>query len=205
MIFARADFVNVYRMHSVWLERLVWSVSPIAAENQLGNASKRDPANNCYRANPLPTGWAKRQESKSVSERSNSAKNEKRPGEEAMNAAAAGSVNQAHYTHERERRCPQNRFQDRRRPKSEREGKPWYTPKKTRAQPPAQEVALRTARVRIRRLHGVKSNLPLFEIARVLVRFDHVARFIVNANHGIVRAEAVRVPRMVRHFSVPLR
>jgi hypothetical protein len=23
-----------------------------------------------------------------------------------------------------------------------------------------------------------------FEIARVLVRFDHVARFIVNANHG---------------------
>jgi hypothetical protein len=27
----------------------------------------------------------------------------------------------------------------------------------------------------------------LFEIARVLVRFDHVARFIVNANHGVVR------------------
>jgi hypothetical protein len=25
-----------------------------------------------------------------------------------------------------------------------------------------------------------------FEIARVLVRFDHVARIIVNANHGIV-------------------
>ena len=27
---------------------------------------------------------------------------------------------------------------------------------------------------------------PLFEVARVLVRLDHVARFIVNANHGIV-------------------
>jgi hypothetical protein len=27
---------------------------------------------------------------------------------------------------------------------------------------------------------------PLFEIASVLVRFDHVARFIVNANHGIM-------------------
>jgi len=26
--------------------------------------------------------------------------------------------------------------------------------------------------------------LPLFEIARVLVRLNHVARFIVNANHG---------------------
>ena len=26
----------------------------------------------------------------------------------------------------------------------------------------------------------------LFEIARVLVRFDHVARFIVNANHSIM-------------------
>jgi len=27
---------------------------------------------------------------------------------------------------------------------------------------------------------------PLFEIARVLVRFDHVARFVVNANHSIM-------------------
>jgi hypothetical protein len=27
---------------------------------------------------------------------------------------------------------------------------------------------------------------PLFEIALVLVRLDHVARFIVNANHGIM-------------------
>jgi hypothetical protein len=27
---------------------------------------------------------------------------------------------------------------------------------------------------------------PFFEIALVLVRFDHVARFIVNANHRIM-------------------
>jgi hypothetical protein len=27
---------------------------------------------------------------------------------------------------------------------------------------------------------------PLFEIAGVLVRLDHVARFIVNANHSIM-------------------
>jgi hypothetical protein len=26
----------------------------------------------------------------------------------------------------------------------------------------------------------------VFEIARVLVRFDHVASFIVNANHGVM-------------------
>jgi hypothetical protein len=29
-------------------------------------------------------------------------------------------------------------------------------------------------------------NLPLFEIASVLVRLDHAASVIVNANHGIV-------------------
>jgi hypothetical protein len=27
---------------------------------------------------------------------------------------------------------------------------------------------------------------PLFEIARVLVRFDHVASFILNANHSMM-------------------
>jgi len=32
---------------------------------------------------------------------------------------------------------------------------------------------------------GKKVNSPLFEIASVLVRFDYVARFIVNANHGM--------------------
>jgi hypothetical protein len=29
-----------------------------------------------------------------------------------------------------------------------------------------------------------KKTSPLFEIARVLVCFNHAARFIVNANHG---------------------
>jgi hypothetical protein len=29
-------------------------------------------------------------------------------------------------------------------------------------------------------------NSPFFEIAIVLVRFDHAARFIVNADHGIM-------------------
>jgi hypothetical protein len=31
---------------------------------------------------------------------------------------------------------------------------------------------------------------PLFELAIVLVRFDHVVRLIVNANHAIVRPAA---------------
>ncbi len=29
-------------------------------------------------------------------------------------------------------------------------------------------------------------HLPLFELARLLVRFDHVASFIVNVNHSIM-------------------
>jgi hypothetical protein len=33
-----------------------------------------------------------------------------------------------------------------------------------------------------------KVNSPLFELAHVLVRLDHVASFIVNANHSIVRS-----------------
>jgi len=32
---------------------------------------------------------------------------------------------------------------------------------------------------------------PLFEIARVLVRLDHVASIIVNANHSVMGAAAV--------------
>jgi hypothetical protein len=30
----------------------------------------------------------------------------------------------------------------------------------------------------------VSPHSPLFELARVLVRLDHVASFIVNADHG---------------------
>jgi hypothetical protein len=33
-----------------------------------------------------------------------------------------------------------------------------------------------------------KTILPLFEIALVLVPFDHVASFTINADHGIIRA-----------------
>jgi hypothetical protein len=34
---------------------------------------------------------------------------------------------------------------------------------------------------------------PLFEIARVLVRLDQVARVIVNANHGIMCVKSVTI------------
>jgi len=35
-------------------------------------------------------------------------------------------------------------------------------------------------------------NSPLFELARVLVRFDHVASIIVNVNRRII--EVARIP-----------
>ena len=34
--------------------------------------------------------------------------------------------------------------------------------------------------------HDKSEGLPLFEIASVLARVDHVARFIVNANHSVM-------------------
>src|SRR5229473_427352 len=37
---------------------------------------------------------------------------------------------------------------------------------------------------------------PLFEIARLLVCFDHVASFIVNANHGV----PIRLAKLARFF-----
>jgi hypothetical protein len=36
--------------------------------------------------------------------------------------------------------------------------------------------------------NGNEHALPLFELARVLVRFDHVARVIINADHSVMRA-----------------
>ena len=33
---------------------------------------------------------------------------------------------------------------------------------------------------------GIRVRLGCFELARVLVRFDHVARLIVNANHSVM-------------------
>jgi hypothetical protein len=32
----------------------------------------------------------------------------------------------------------------------------------------------------------VTASSPLFELARVLVRLDHIARFIVNTNDGVM-------------------
>jgi hypothetical protein len=36
------------------------------------------------------------------------------------------------------------------------------------------------------RVIRAKKTSPLFELARVLVRFNHIASVIVNANHGIM-------------------
>jgi hypothetical protein len=36
-----------------------------------------------------------------------------------------------------------------------------------------------------RGVFGAKMNSPFFELALVLVRLDHVASFIVNANHSV--------------------
>jgi hypothetical protein len=42
----------------------------------------------------------------------------------------------------------------------------------------------------------VTASSPLFEIASVLVRFDHIASFIVNLNHSGVR------PHPAHHLGV---
>ena len=72
----------------------VWSISPVATEDQFWNAGEGDPANNCYGANPFPSERSKRQKSKTVSKGSKSTKDEKRASEAAMDAAASGSVEQ---------------------------------------------------------------------------------------------------------------
>jgi hypothetical protein len=38
----------------------------------------------------------------------------------------------------------------------------------------------------MRASHTERKASPLFEIAPVFVRLDHIARFIVNANHGMM-------------------
>jgi hypothetical protein len=76
-----------------WLGR-VWTISPIATENEFWNAGEGDTANNCYGANPFPSERSKREKSKPVSEGSKSTKNKKRAGEAAVDAAASGSVKQ---------------------------------------------------------------------------------------------------------------
>jgi hypothetical protein len=45
---------------------------------------------------------------------------------------------------------------------------------------------------------------PLLELASVLVRFDHVTRLIVNANHGIVGGDVENrsQPQQLQPFTV---
>jgi len=43
---------------------------------------------------------------------------------------------------------------------------------------------------------------PLFEIARMLASFDHVASFIANANHSIMwTAENLRIPDCITDWA----
>jgi hypothetical protein len=41
-------------------------------------------------------------------------------------------------------------------------------------------------------LYPVEARASLFEIARVLVRFEHVVSFIENANHSIAAFDSCR-------------
>ena len=43
-------------------------------------------------------------------------------------------------------------------------------------------------------------EMLFFEIARVLVSFNHVASFIVNANHGITAFDSSRLAKIARCF-----
>jgi len=49
--------------------------------------------------------------------------------------------------------------------------------------PPAVPLLIETAIQSV-----IVSPSPLFELARVLVRFNHVASLVVNAHHSIMRA-----------------
>lgn len=135
-----------------WLGR-AGSAPSIPTEKQFRNASERYRSDDCSEANPLPPGWSKRQKTETITQGSKSAQDEKWSCEEAVNATATGGVNQARDAHERERCRPQNRFQIRRRARPDCEGNPRCTPEKPRAWPLAQEVALRTPRIRIASAH----------------------------------------------------
>jgi hypothetical protein len=67
----------------------VGSILPIATEHEFWDAGEGDAANNCYSANPGPSGRPKRQKPNTVSEGNNSTKDEKRAREAAVNSAAA--------------------------------------------------------------------------------------------------------------------
>jgi len=71
----------------------------IPTENEFRDAGESDTANNCYVANPFPSGRSKRQKSETVSKGSDSTKDEKRASEPAVDAAASGSVEQTQSPH----------------------------------------------------------------------------------------------------------
>jgi len=48
------------------------------------------------------------------------------------------------------------------------------------------DVLIRLSLILARSTSWRQANSPLFEIARVLVRLDHVVRFIVQANQGMM-------------------
>jgi len=48
------------------------------------------------------------------------------------------------------------------------------------------KIACSSAGVRLPESKPTHRRSRFYEIARVLVRLDHVARFIVNANHGMM-------------------
>jgi len=135
-----------------WLGRGVFP-SPIPTEKQFGNPSESYCSDDCSEANPPPSGWSEGQKAEAITQGSKSAKDEKWSCEAAVNATATGGVDQARGAHERERRRPQNRFQPRRCARADCEGNPRCPPKKPRAWPFAQEVALRTPRVGIASAH----------------------------------------------------
>ena len=49
-----------------------------------------------------------------------------------------------------------------------------------------QSISASIEGISVKRLHDGKPASRLFEIALVLVRLDHIANMIVNANHRIV-------------------
>jgi hypothetical protein len=128
-----------------WLGR-AGSAPSISTEKQFGDPSERYCSDDCSEANPAPPGWSKRQKPEAVTQGCKSAKDEKWSCEAAVNTTATGGVEQTRNAHDRERRSPQNHSQPRRLAKAERESNPRCTPKKPRARPFAQEVALRTQR-----------------------------------------------------------
>ncbi|SRR6266481_9052415 len=50
---------------------------------------------------------------------------------------------------------------------------------------------------------GWQARLPLFEIACVLARFDHIASSIVSANHSVTPQRSIPVTGAFSHPSAP--